>query len=480
MHPHPFPPEVWSQAVSWLPLSHQKPLLEVSRFFHDITLPFVFSSVKLYILGGSGALDMLDTNNRAFSWDTEQKLVHRTWEILHRILDDVRFARMVRDVTLVAFVDSPAIFEILTLSKALGTLKNLHTLRCYGSSNSAITEIIQAIPPTVQHLLYSTHVSIDVLDRLPNLEFFEYRNIIYFPEDGANDDISSPMPPRNTLTGLKFTPSIHHRLHALSIDVYWVDRIPVWVYNQLTALELSSGDSEYPISLDFICHHCPVLEDLSIVGAVDVGVCSNLPQQTTFPKLQSFRISCLCSPTDEPFSEEFTVEVSRFIQSHKNLRRLYIRFPSAKWFTIEALLADIRELPCLEVLGLHTGWGPLNEDDLKMVMVSLPLGLKALQLAMDWDASTGAHVPVLMTKLSCMENLEFLHIYGTYLRLPLSVEEVAMELKNITTVALTRAVWNIDRTGPDIEMVKWPRWKIKFFAESDFLDPDYAWLFKYH
>jgi hypothetical protein len=79
-----------------------------------------------------------------------------------------------------------------------------------------------------------------------------------------------------------------------------------------------------------------------------------------------------------------------------------------------------------------------------------------------------------------MPNLKFLHIYGTVARLPFSPEELALELKGLTRVGLTRALWDIDRSGPEIQTFKWPRWKIKFFTESDFEDPDDAWLFKYH
>lgn len=112
MHPRSFPPEIWSQAVSWLPVSQQKTLLQVSRFFHDLALPFIFSSAKFYVLGGFEILEMLDTNNQPFALEVEHKLMHRSWEILHRILDDVQFARLIKDVTVVVFTDSPAIFEI--------------------------------------------------------------------------------------------------------------------------------------------------------------------------------------------------------------------------------------------------------------------------------------------------------------------------------------------------------------------------------
>jgi hypothetical protein len=112
MHPRPFPPEVWTHTVSWLPMSDKKSLLEVSHFFHDITLPFVFSSIKIYVLGGYETLRMLDTNNILFAFQTEQTLMHRSWEILLQIIQDTKFARLVKDVTVVVYTASQAIFEI--------------------------------------------------------------------------------------------------------------------------------------------------------------------------------------------------------------------------------------------------------------------------------------------------------------------------------------------------------------------------------
>lgn len=110
--PQHIPPEIWSQAISWLPLAHQKTMLSVSRFFHDIALPFVFSSVRLYVLGGSETFDMLETHQADFALETEHVLMRRSWEIQHRILDDPHFALLVKDMTVVVFTESQAIFEI--------------------------------------------------------------------------------------------------------------------------------------------------------------------------------------------------------------------------------------------------------------------------------------------------------------------------------------------------------------------------------
>jgi len=64
--------------------------------------------------------------------------------------------------------------------------------------------------------------------------------------------------------------------------------------------------------------------------------------------------------------------------------------------------------------------------------------------------------------------------------LPILLEDLATEGKGLQMIGLNRALWNIDRVGPEITMEKWPRWKIKFSVEEDFLCADDAWLFKYN
>lgn len=218
-------------------------------------------------------------------------------------------------------------------------------------------------------------------------------NTIYFPEDGATDYPGGPLPSGNTLQGLSFVTSLHAQLHALSINPVWVDRIPVWVYNNLTVLEITGEDPSDIINFDFVCHHCPALEELSITGLVHSDICRGLPEETTFPRLHSFRFSCEMAFN---YSDEFTVRLSRFIQSHKRLRRLYLRTADAGPHNIETLLPILRELRHLEVLGLHTGGSGLDEDMLEQVLTCFPLTLKALHLAMSWDTLLGGHVSVLV------------------------------------------------------------------------------------
>lgn len=186
-------------------------------------------------------------------------------------------------------------------------------------------------------------------------------------------------------------------MQALSIDAGWVDRIPVWVYNQLTSLEINSENHSDPINIDFICHHCPILESLSLVGEVHVAVCLTLPQEPTFPKLRSFRLSCKWYTPAQSCTTEHILAVSRFIQSHNNLRRLYLRILEGDWLDVDPFLTSIKGLRHLEVLGFNTGTEDLDEEMLATILAHLPFGLRALQLAMSWDTNTGSHAAILVS-----------------------------------------------------------------------------------
>jgi hypothetical protein len=219
---------------------------------------------------------------------------------------------------------------------------------------------------------------------------------MYFPEDGASDIAQSPPNPGNALTNLDFNVFTHIRLKSLAIDAEWITRIPVWVYNQLVSVEINSDDPAHPINIDFICHHCPMLEDLSATGEIWAGLCLGLSQETTFSKLQSLRLSCEGMNSEGPVQDAHISALAQFIRAHHKLRRLYLRFPDAPWRHIMTLLEDIEKLQNIEVLGLHAGFDDLDEGALEHLLSHIPFSQKALQLSMAWDTNTGRHVPILV------------------------------------------------------------------------------------
>lgn len=82
--------------------------------------------------------------------------------------------------------------------------------------------------------------------------------------------------------------------------------------------------------------------------------------------------------------------------------------------------------------------------------------------------------------LSGLRYLKFVHLYSAFGRLPLLLIDIATEVPTVEMVGLNRALWTVDRSSPELELKKWPRWKIKFCTEEDFPCGDEYWLFQYN
>ena len=106
-----FPPEVWNQVIGELPQIYLPPLLGVSSQFHDITIRFLFSSVKIYFIGGERGQKMLNTFYPDWMEEVAHKLMHKSWEILNHICQDPRFAKVVKSITVIAYSNGLSIFE---------------------------------------------------------------------------------------------------------------------------------------------------------------------------------------------------------------------------------------------------------------------------------------------------------------------------------------------------------------------------------
>jgi len=106
-----FPPEIWSQILKHIPKSYQPQLLHVSSLFHDIVIKLLFASIKIYFIGGPEGLRMLNTLHSDWMEDTAIKLMCKSWELLNHIVQEPRFANVVKSITVIAFSDGLSVFE---------------------------------------------------------------------------------------------------------------------------------------------------------------------------------------------------------------------------------------------------------------------------------------------------------------------------------------------------------------------------------
>jgi hypothetical protein len=105
------PVEIWNKIIEYLPSAHQRDVLLVSRFFHDVAVRLLFSFIRIYFIGGDHAFTMLDTDDAQYTQETMELLMHRSWEILNHIAQEPNFARVVRSISVHAFTSDKTIFE---------------------------------------------------------------------------------------------------------------------------------------------------------------------------------------------------------------------------------------------------------------------------------------------------------------------------------------------------------------------------------
>lgn len=109
--PKSLPPEIWSQILDYIPRFESRYLLSVCSQFHDNIIRQLFSSIKIYFIGGDKGKKMLNTFYEDFTRETAEKLMRKSWEILNRISRDPQFAKVVKNITIVAYAEGLGIFE---------------------------------------------------------------------------------------------------------------------------------------------------------------------------------------------------------------------------------------------------------------------------------------------------------------------------------------------------------------------------------
>ena len=80
----------------------QRVVLSVCRSLHDIALRFLFSSIKVYFFTENLARDLTNNTER---YEILEALATRSYELLERCCMDPTFASIVRDLTVVEYIE---------------------------------------------------------------------------------------------------------------------------------------------------------------------------------------------------------------------------------------------------------------------------------------------------------------------------------------------------------------------------------------
>ncbi|KDR75652.1 hypothetical protein GALMADRAFT_1330752 [Galerina marginata CBS 339.88] len=477
------PPEVWDHILGDLPQPQVPKLLEVCSMFHDIALRSLFSSIKIYFIGGTLGMQMLNTTHADWIDETAIKLMCKSWEMLNHICQDRRFARVVKSITVIAFADGQSIFERLTVANALLFMPNLQTFRWIGTGPAFDDIVAECLPPNLKKLVIQSSLPFDSIRHLTDVTTLHLSMPFFFPDDEEAHDrlVYDPTIRENLKYSIaEIVESIAPALQSLRVTATQLRDAPIRMLNTLIDLEVFAtiGDEEELVGLDVVFRHATLLQSLTLVGLFVPATFSFLPHSSTgcLPLLNSFRLSCE-DPSVFRFGEDEFQSLCGLLQGRPLLRRLYLRLPTMDWMQTSRLLCIVRELDGLEVLGFHTGRDMLADDTIETLSRSLSKNLHALHIAINW---AGVDLLPLLDTIAKLPHLSFLHLYGAIARLPILLEDLAFEAEGLKTIGLNRALWTIDRVGAEITSAKWPRWKIKFCVEEDFVSADDAWLFKYN
>ena len=185
---------------------------------------------------------------------------------------------------------------------------------------------------------------------------------------------------------LEYLPSTIHSLRILSFQT---PQMPIRFYDSLTELEIFSTEFQKAelVGLDLVFLHLPALQSLSLVGYFEPNLFSFFPPSSSqsLSRLTSFRLSIEMIGT--LVADEYFWKLYEFLKGRPLLRSLYIRHTELGWHLVSQLLPIIQGLVGLEVLGLHTGYDSMQEEEIGLLVQSLSPNLKALHLAFDWGGA---------------------------------------------------------------------------------------------
>ena len=204
---------------------------------------------------------------------------------------------------------------------------------------------------------------------------------------------------------LEYFPST---IHSLRILTFQTPQIPIRFYDSLTELEIFATEFQTTelVGLDLVFRHLTALQSLSLVGYFVSSLFSFLPTNSSqsLSRLTSFRLSVETPnyETDNSVEEECFWKLCEFLKDRPLLRSLYIRHPYIYWGQFSQLLPIVQGLVGLEVLGLHTGYDWVKEEEIGLLVRSFSPKLKALHLAFDWTGANILPLVSLFSLLFCM------------------------------------------------------------------------------
>ncbi|KAF7288722.1 hypothetical protein HMN09_01378200 [Mycena chlorophos] len=474
------PVELYAEIAGWLPSKDRHVMLGVSRQLHDVALRLIFQTIRIYFMYGVHGSDMLHTESNRYVQETSDFCSNRSWEVLQHIIATPSFARVVRTLSVHAFTDGPQIYEHRTLSLALKSMHNLHSLYYHGQ-NPSFEKVAASVPPSLRFLCLQSMPDPQLLSHLHQLQWLQATTPFLYVRDQKLDRIFAECTydlgdPHDIVVVLN-----SNLIRQLSVLATHLPLLPIWLYNNLTVLDICVTDWEI-VGMELLFRHAVQLRELSLVGYIEPSFFPHLPADPeTLPNLTSFRLSCELWD-EEAVAVSIAPYLVAFLERRVDLERLYIRLPGISLPFALILATAIAKLQRLRVLGFHIGYEPLHEAAAHQLAGHFSTHLQALHLVLPWMSEL--HVRTwypLLAKLQRLEDLSFLSLFSSGEDpVPIHPMELATDLPRLRLVGLQRSLFTIDRDAEDWEPKLWTPWKVKYCIREDFESEDHWWLFRYH
>ncbi|TFK88957.1 hypothetical protein K466DRAFT_519873 [Polyporus arcularius HHB13444] len=485
------PPELWAMVIHQLSKDDQRNLLFVSTFFHDLALSDVFSHVTIRF--GLWRPDASDYNVVTDDADTppppmtedqraETALVNlHACEILHHIARTPRFARVIKKLSIRAYVahSGDGVFELFALKEAVLAMTHITSFRWDGRNPLPNFAVLDALAQSSGHVVRElilpssdeTRTFLAKFQRLQTLVLhrpYDPDYMLLLPDDSdvsISDGIEAN---QNTLARL-----------TLYGDALW--RCPVRSLLDLQELEIILPPSL--AGLELVLHHCTTLRYVTF----DLHVCTNArllellkTHPDSLPQLTAFK---LFFEQLHPLTHAEVTLLAEFLKGKKTLRMLDLADTDADMEegTEVPILKILPELPALEVLGLNIQCFEFSHGEFQVLRTHLPPRLSALFLNLTVDGTVSRQDWIDL--LSNLTSLRYLHIIDMLDNMDLKQQLLEDHPDSLELVGYDMHLRWLEH-DPEQDAPRYsPRWsteKVRFCTAEDFGCKDWEWLFRYH
>ncbi|PIL26351.1 hypothetical protein GSI_12107 [Ganoderma sinense ZZ0214-1] len=401
------PTELWYRIIQFLPTTHQKTCLSVSKMHHDIAVKYVFSHV-IISLGLWRADDEIEEAPTPVQLLVAKRVARANYALLRHVMRTPEFACHVRKLTVQSysfFEGNHMEYEIGTLVDAIETLHNLSSFAWYGPLPITPCEIMDALRRSSGQKVVDILLHPEIPEHICLPAFTQLKSLVFVHRHGTHWPAMDAVPYHKTIHAAISANSATLRRLDVFGDALW--GCPSAFFSNLYELAIV-----FPDTLDglhSVFEHCRGLGGFTLCTENDSSEFASIltAYPDAFPSLASFK---LLSVFD--FHDEAIREVAQFLKKKKLLRRLDILTRTENvlhGLANTPILEILPDLPRLEVLGLDIRPLKLTSAHVTLLQQYIPRQITALFLLLQVESSS-AKVGDWHTFFAAHAALQYLHI----------------------------------------------------------------------